>query len=208
MFVTDLIRFTSFLLAFLLIALASLDLILRGLPTNYFIVLASEALTMLLSTILILTFRRISMQNAIAAIPRVSIPIGRKDLPFSDYKAIQNGLSRTAEIKRQFIPREYGEFGWGKPGTALQGVHFRASALKTWDLIEASVGTPKPWNVDRRSYLEQHVLEKSILDSYLEFYTAFEEDDEVVTEEVYREFMKAKSIMLKLISKYKNLPKF
>ncbi|ORZ11330.1 hypothetical protein BCR41DRAFT_357043 [Lobosporangium transversale] len=111
------------------------------------------------------------------------MPITKEDLPMSVYEFVQSELDRVARLAKKAVPllEESGQPGWGKPGSSLQGTHFKTFMASTPHFIERaaiaqSPDLARPPNMSISAYIHMLIDLKLVTrDIGLEYIAGYEQ---------------------------------
>ncbi|KAL7750609.1 hypothetical protein RI367_003951 [Sorochytrium milnesiophthora] len=130
-----------------------------------FTVIGSYALMAVASMVFAFS-RYMTIRGALSELPKEYVPVGKMDVPPRVYALVNGDLARSAEILARCKPHHQhhqhhhhrqagaeheeeeahdgsvraGASGWGAPGSALDGTHFRGSMVASLKLLEQQVG--------------------------------------------------------------------
>ncbi|GAA5985314.1 hypothetical protein JCM10908_002617 [Rhodotorula pacifica] len=100
--------------------------------------------------------RRIANSRAVAAIPQAYVPVQAEDVSKAAHELIRNEYDRACLVTRVSQPKGQVQPGWGRPGSAFEGVHFRSSILSTVSALRTAL---EPLFPDPMS--QPHILSRS-----------------------------------------------
>ncbi|CAG8538519.1 19344_t:CDS:2, partial [Dentiscutata erythropus] len=141
------------------------------------------------------------VKNALANIPKSSMPIKNRDLPNSVFNLITGELTRVSMIAwtGEPKPEDVNLPGWGRPGSDFDDIHFKSSMINTFSLIEqtalkknSSLKRQPSMSVQRYIDLliEHRVIDRGLGHAYVEGYERARFSEDEVPQEQYTEFMK------------------
>ncbi len=75
--------------------------------------------------------------------PKPYVPNKAIDVPRAVADHIQTEYTRTAVIAYISQPTAGRQEGWGRPGSAVSGLHFRSKMRETWGVLRGSWISPE-----------------------------------------------------------------
>ncbi|KAH9944448.1 uncharacterized protein BXZ73DRAFT_87344 [Epithele typhae] len=101
------------------------------------IIVGASYVVLLLVSIAFCLKRRIAVHKRLQRISETFHTLGKSDVPESVHKYIQQEYTRACLIAYESRPKGLSQDGWGKPGTALDGLRFRTALLDSVRVIDS-----------------------------------------------------------------------